>query len=71
MTIRVTLFASNDHIEAGKIEFRTLLVDDEHDYVCRPTGLLSLYEVQQVCQQLRHLPQIHSGSVGRYEWLEK
>lgn len=70
--IRITLFRRNNggSEEAGEIEFRTLLVTKEEDYASQPGGLLSLEEAKEVCEVLRHLPQIHMGQIGSYVWRE-
>lgn len=68
--IQVALFPSGREEEAGRVAFHTLLVNKESDYECSPQGILTLEEVKQICIKLRHLPQIHSGTVGRFLWRE-
>lgn len=70
--IQVNLLAQNGHgaKEVGRLVFRSLLVLSDNDYHCVPEGLLTFNQVQEVCKELRHLPQIHSGKVGPFTWQE-
>ena len=68
--IRVTLFHGNGYgeTEAGHVELATLLVNIEGDYHTEPHGILTLEEVKQLCERLRHLPQDNSGVIGKFHW---
>lgn len=70
--IRVTILSGErtNEKEVGSVEFPTLQVFSDKDYKCSPVGLLTYDEVTKICDALRHLPQIHSGTVGRYCWRE-
>lgn len=55
----------------GFCRFVSLLPNEPGAYSCEPEGLLSESEVQELRDQLRQLPAIHSGTVGRYRWEEE
>ncbi len=70
--IRILLFANPAGVELkGWVEFsRLLFVEQAGNCTCSPFGVLTLEELKDLADQLRRLPQVNSGTVGKYHWRE-
>jgi hypothetical protein len=69
IVFRANLFLGDKR--AGTVTFRSLLVTDPSHYVCEPADVLSFDQVVQLSQQMRHLPAVPGGAIGRYQWREE
>jgi hypothetical protein len=58
-------------VRQGEILFHNLLLGSLADFTCTPAKLLTPKEIEQVCCQLRRLPQINGGKVGNCIWREE
>lgn len=69
--IRIVLFSENgmEAVEAGSVEFQTLLVQQDADYRCSPEGILTRNEIEEISRALRQLPQVNMGRVGKLRWV--
>ncbi len=64
--IRIALFQGDQ--QQGLLKFGTLLVEGPTDYAAEPEDILTLEEVKQLTGQLRQIPMLTSGTVGKYHW---
>ncbi len=68
--IRVNLFLQGGAEAVGQIDFKNLMPGHCGHYTCHPEGILTLSQVQQVSDQIRHSSQKKHGTVGDYQWRE-
>ena len=69
MSVSVGLY--RDFVRKGEITFSTLPATESADYISKPEGILSRDEVEHVSWQLRRMPVIFQGVVGKYVWREE
>ncbi len=70
--IHVTLFSRECGAmkQIGEIRFFSLLIKVGDGYICVPPGIATFDDILGISDELRHLPQVHSGRVGEVEWRE-